>query len=91
MRQWKERRGWQFSKHYTLFSLQIMIKMKIIWIAKSDNKRGKLRAIHQIMYFNLSHDVASGSEITPCIKFDMPLVVYRFFRNVMASKTMLRT
>ena len=57
----------------------------------SNNERGKLRAVHQIMYFNLSHDVASGSEITPCIKFDMPLVVHRVFRNVMASKTMLRT
>ena len=26
----------------------------------------------------LSYDVASGSEITPCIKIDIPLVVYRF-------------
>ena len=27
----------------------------------------------------LSHDVASVSEITPCIKIDKPLVVYIFF------------
>ena len=29
-------------------------------------------------YVVLSHDVASESEITPCIKIDKPLVVYRF-------------
>ena len=27
---------------------------------------------------SLSYDVASGSEITPCIKIDKPLVIYRF-------------
>ena len=32
---------------------------------------------------HLSDDVASGSEITPCIKIDKPLVVYRFSRNLM--------
>ena len=37
----------------------------------------------------LSHDVASGSEITPCIKIDKPLVIYRFSGNVMTSITML--
>ena len=26
--------------------------------------------------FSLSHDVASGNDITPCIKVDKPLVVY---------------
>ena len=31
----------------------------------------------------LSYDVASESEITPCIKLDKPLVVYRFLGNVM--------
>ena len=30
----------------------------------------------------LSHDVASGSEITPCNIIDKPLVVYRFSGNV---------
>ena len=29
-------------------------------------------------YLLLSNDVASGSEITPCIEIDKPLVVYRF-------------
>ena len=31
----------------------------------------------------LSYDVASESEITPCIKIDKPLVVYRLTGNVM--------
>ena len=31
----------------------------------------------------LSHDVASGSDITPCNKIDKSLVVYRFLGNVM--------
>ena len=39
----------------------------------------------------LSHDVASGSEITPCNKIDKPLVVYRFTGNIMTSITTLRT
>ena len=30
-----------------------------------------------------SYDIASGSDITPCIKIDKPLVVYRFSGNVM--------
>ena len=33
----------------------------------------------------LSHDVASGSEITPCNKIDKPLMVYRLVCNVMTS------
>ena len=40
---------------------------------------------------NLSHDVASGSEIMPCNKIDKPLVVYRLTGNVMTSMTTLRT
>ena len=39
---------------------------------------------------NLSYDVASGSEITPCNKIDKPLVVYRFTGKVMTSITTLR-
>ena len=31
----------------------------------------------------LSYDVASGNEITPCIKIHKPLVVYMFSGNVM--------
>ena len=32
---------------------------------------------------DLSYDIASGSEITSCIKMDKPLVVYRLLGNVM--------
>ena len=42
-------------------------------------------------YQALSYDVASGSEITPCNKIDIPLVVYRFTGNVMMPITMLCT
>ena len=38
----------------------------------------------------LSHDVASESDITPCIKINKPLVVYRFMGNVMKSFITLR-
>ena len=47
--------------------------------------------LSSILYNDLSYDVASGSEITPCNKIDKPLVVYRFTGNVMTSITMLRT
>ena len=36
-----------------------------------------------ILFINLSYDVASGSDITPCIKICKPLVVYRFSGNTM--------
>ena len=42
-------------------------------------------------YGDLSYDVASGSEITPCNIIDKPLVVYRLTGNVMTSITTLRT
>ena len=32
--------------------------------------------------YNLSYDVMSGSDITPCIKIEKPQVVNRFSRNV---------
>ena len=45
-----------------------------------------------IAKINLSHDVVSGREITPCIEIDKPLVVYRFSGNVtMASITTLHS
>ena len=47
--------------------------------------------IMQGYYIDLSYDVASGSEITPCNKICKPLVVYRFSGNVMTSITTLRT
>ena len=43
------------------------------------------------VYFSLSYDVASGSEITPCNKSCKPLVVYQFMGNVITSMTTLRT
>ena len=43
------------------------------------------------MNMELSHDVASGSEITSFNKIDKPLVVYRFRGNVMTSIITLRT
>ena len=39
---------------------------------------------------HLSHDVASGSDITLCNKIDKPLVVYRFSGNGMTSNITLR-
>ena len=49
--------------------------------------------VHQVFFpeSDLSYDVASGSEITPCNKICKPLVVYRISGNVMTSITMLRT
>ena len=46
---------------------------------------------HKTQYYDLSHDVASASEITPCNKIDKPLVVYRFTGTVMTSITTLHT
>ena len=43
-----------------------------------------------LRYQYLSHDVASGSEITPCNKINKPLVVYRFMGKVMTSIITLR-
>ena len=54
----------------------------------SINRRSYLSA-HVLL--NLSYDVASGSEITPCNKICKPLVVYRFSGKVMTSITTLRT
>ena len=39
---------------------------------------------------DLSYDVASGSEITPCNKICKPLVVCRFTGKVIMSITTLR-
>ena len=40
-------------------------------------------AVNAVKFYTLSYDVRSGSEITPCIKINKPLVVYRFWGNVM--------
>ena len=42
-----------------------------------------LSLCNKLNKFNLSYDVASGSEITSCIKIDKLLVVYRFSGNIM--------
>ena len=42
-------------------------------------------------YSVLSYDVASESDITPCIKIDKPLVVYRFTGDFVTSITTLGT
>ena len=43
------------------------------------------------MIVNLTHEVASGSEISPCNKIDKLLEVYRLTGKVLTSITMLRT
>ena len=43
-----------------------------------------------VLFFNLSHDVASESDIRPSNKIDKPQVVYRFTGNVMTSIIRLR-
>ena len=48
----------------------------------------KYRVNHYNFY--LSHDIASESDRTPCIKIDKPLVVYRFTGNVMTFIMTLR-
>ena len=48
------------------------------------------QSTQDIVQPNLSYDVASKSEITPCNKVDKPLVVYRFTEIVMTSITTLR-
>ena len=53
--------------------------------------RKKCQVIYKVIYKeDLSHDVASGSDITLCNKIDKPLVVYRFLGNVMKSIITLR-
>ena len=43
--------------------------------------------VHEL---NISHDLASGSEITPCNKIDKSLVIYRFSGTFMTSIATLR-
>ena len=50
----------------------------------------QVKDIYSTVYYDLSYDVASESEIRPRNKIDKPLVVYRFTGNVMMSKTTLR-
>ena len=57
------------------------------------NMKSIIRTLQQLknqQQPNLSHVVASGSEITPCNKIDKPLVVYRLVHKVIMSIIMLR-
>ena len=73
-------------KSYTTLGLVVnLIKCCCINVVYIDS------LIRVMFYACLSHDVASGSEITPWNKIDKPLVVYRFTGNVMTSITKLHT
>ena len=66
--------------------------MHVTWVVRSYSSKQELVAIYIIMLYQLlSYDVASESEIAPCIKIDKPQVVYSFSRNVMTSIITLRT
>ena len=54
---------------FTVFSHTIMYESLLIM---------KYRYDIDAMFFVLSHDIASGSDITPYNKIDKPLVDYRF-------------
>ena len=71
----------------------ILISWLLHWIY-TVFKRGCGSYVHSVLIrsnivYCLSHDVASGSDITPCNKIDKPLVVYRF-SNVMMCIITLR-
>ena len=61
----------------------------MIVVVQPFDKMWKIKKYCKTLIFGttLSYDVASGSEITPCIKIDKPLVVYRLSGtcNVMKS------
>ena len=88
---------------YNIDTLNICMKefgSKLLFFGQNDNYENLLvqprktrpeNKSNTFNKFNLSYDVASGSEIAPCNKIDKPLVVYRFPGNVMTSITTLRT
>ena len=53
-----------------------MSKAAIVAIVRSTLWEFGTYPKNHLTFFNLSHDVASGSDITPCNKMDKPLVVY---------------
>ena len=55
-----------------------------MWMPRHDLQMATKSKLH------ISYDVASGNEITPCIKTDKPQVVKRFSGNVLKSITTLR-
>ena len=54
-------------------------------------QRINIEILFLIMYFYLSYDVISWSEILPRNKIDKPLAINRFMGKVMMSIKMLRT
>ena len=52
-------------------------------MTRSQTPRISREEVH--IYYDLSHDVTSGSDITLCNKINQPLVVYRFSGKVMTS------
>ena len=74
--------GYSSRTNLYVYVLYYQIPRKIEWgIAWSEcinslvfNNFVKMKKIN----INLSHDVSSGSDITPCTKIDKPPVVYRF-------------
>ena len=82
--------------------LEHELKVKKLQNQEMNQKQIRIQELEKQLQYNestlscavkvdLSYDVASGSEITPCNKIDKPLVVYRFTGNVTTSITTLRT
>ena len=63
------------------------IRLRYFTISIAGNLKN-LKIVNVLQFYNfnpfpiLSHDVPSVSEITPCVKINKPLVVYRFSGNV---------
>ena len=70
------------------------VKVPSIFVMHTDdNNRLHIFCFGEVSleYLGLSYNVASESEIVPCIKINKPLVVYRFWGNVMTSIKTLST
>ena len=64
-------------------SIMIQVHCYSLWLYNADTyAQPKIQLRHKLenkfCYFYFSYNVASGSEITPCIKIDKPPLVYRF-------------
>ena len=62
----------------TFLKLSFAIKIFVLSIFEWPLKTG-FTVVSVCFQMYLSYDFASGSDITPCIKNDKPLVVYRFW------------
>ena len=72
-----------------MYPVNLMMKMCQVVIRQCEGYKQQKPEVMD--YYQLSHDVASGSDITLCNKICKPLVVYRFTGIVMTSITTLRT